>query len=133
MTDDGGQRTDDSISYPSSVVCPPSSDESEYAQLYNLDAAQIAWRRQKIAELKSADLFRQEYPANAAEAFQMSGHDSFIPAPLFARARKANGDLISVDRETSVGLDIAEQTAAKTALQHASLTLAERLLPKIAE
>jgi hypothetical protein len=49
----------------------------------------MAWRRHKIAELRDPILFKQEYPANAAEAFQMSGHDSFIPPQLLARARKA--------------------------------------------
>src|SRR5262249_38217609 len=41
------------------------------------------------AELRDAALFRQEYPACAAEAFETSGHDSFIPAALVAAARKA--------------------------------------------
>jgi hypothetical protein len=49
----------------------------------------MAWRRQKIAELRDPTLFKQEYPATAAEAFQMSGIDSFIPPHLVARARKA--------------------------------------------
>lgn len=49
------------------------------------------------------------------------------------KARKQNGDIISVDRETSVAVDVAEQTAAKSALQNAAITLAERLLPKIAQ
>jgi len=39
--------------------------------------------------------------------------------------------LITADRQTSVGVDIAEQTAAKTALQNAAAELAERLVPKI--
>jgi hypothetical protein len=64
-------------------------EERAYAALYELDDAQLAWRRNKIAELKDAALFRQEYPACAAEAFETSGHDSFIPAHLVARARKA--------------------------------------------
>ena len=67
----------------------PSAEEREYRDLYGLDDAQICWRRQKIAELKDESLFKQEYPANAAEAFQESGHDSFIPPALIARARKA--------------------------------------------
>jgi hypothetical protein len=46
---------------------------------------------------------------------------------------KATGNLIAVDRQTSVAVDIAEQTAAKTALQNAALELAERLLPKLAK
>jgi hypothetical protein len=41
------------------------------------------------------------------------------------------GQLITVDRQTSVAVDITEQTAAKTALQNAALDLAERLLPKL--
>lgn len=47
------------------------------------------------------------------------------------KALKQNGDLITVDRQTSVAVDIAEQTAAKTALQNAAAGLAERLLPKL--
>jgi len=44
-----------------------------------------------------------------------------------ANARK----LITADRQTSVAVDITEQTAAKTALQNAAAELAERLLPKL--
>lgn len=65
------------------------AEEQEYARLYGLDMEQIAWRRNKIAELKDASLFKQEYPATAAEAFQMSGHDSYIKPALVANARKA--------------------------------------------
>ena len=43
----------------------------------------------------------------------------------------ATGNILAVDRQTSVGVDIAEQTAAKTALQNAAGILAERLLPKL--
>jgi hypothetical protein len=39
--------------------------------------------------------------------------------------------LITVERETSVAVDVAEQPAAKTALQNAAAELAERLLPKL--
>jgi len=49
----------------------------------------MAWRRTKIDELGDAMLFKQEYPATAAEAFQMSGHDSYIAPMLVAKARKA--------------------------------------------
>lgn len=63
-------------------------EEQEYQRLYGLDLEQMVWRRNKIAELKDPMLFKQEYPATAAEAFQMSGHDSFIPAQLLVKARK---------------------------------------------
>lgn len=64
-------------------------EEDEYARLYGLDDAQMCWRRQKIVDLRDPILFKQEYPATAAEAFQMSGHDSYIPPALIAKARKA--------------------------------------------
>lgn len=66
----------------------PDDEEREYAELYGLDFEQLAWRRTKIVELKDPVLFKQEYPATAAEAFQMSGHDSYISPALVARARK---------------------------------------------
>lgn len=65
-------------------------EEQEYADQHKLSLEQMAWRRNKIAELKDPLLFKQEYPATAAEAFQMSGHDSFIRAEDVLRARKAN-------------------------------------------
>jgi hypothetical protein len=43
----------------------------------------------------------------------------------------ATGNILVEDRQTSMGVDVAEQTAAKTALQNAADELAERLLPQI--
>lgn len=65
-------------------------DEREYAANHGLSLEQMAWRRAKIAELKDPLLFMQEYPATASEAFQVTGHDSFIPADLVLRARKTD-------------------------------------------
>ena len=67
----------------------PDEEEREYQEQYGLDDQQMCWRRAKIVELKDPVLFKQEYPATAAEAFQMSGHDSYIPTALVAKARKA--------------------------------------------
>ena len=64
-------------------------DEADYAEAYDLTLEQMAWRRAKLAELKDPLLFKQEYPATAAEAFQTTGHDSFIKADAVLRARKA--------------------------------------------
>jgi hypothetical protein len=67
-----------------------SAGDEAYREAHGLDLEQMAWRQNKIAELKDPLLFMQEYPATAAEAFQMSGHDGFIkPGPVLA-ARKAN-------------------------------------------
>lgn len=62
--------------------------EAEYAELHGLDLEQMAWRRAKIAELKDIMLFKQEYPATADEAFQATGHDSFIKSEIVLKARK---------------------------------------------
>lgn len=66
----------------------PTDEERSYMDAYSLSLEQMVWRRAKIAELKDPLLFKQEYPANAAEAFQLSGHDSYIPADLVLAARK---------------------------------------------
>lgn len=65
------------------------AEEEAYRAAHGLDLEQMAWRRNKLAELKDPLLFKQEYPATAAEAFQMTGHDSFIKPEAVLRARKA--------------------------------------------
>jgi hypothetical protein len=45
----------------------------------------------------------------------------------------ATGNILVVDRQTSVGVDVAEQTAAKTALENAADELAERIIPKLVQ
>lgn len=45
----------------------------------------------------------------------------------------ATGKIIATDRQTSVALDLTEQIAGKTALQNAAASIAERLLPKLAQ
>lgn len=42
---------------------------------------------------------------------------------------RATGNLLLVDRQTSVAVDLSEQVAAKTALQNAAMELAERMIP----
>jgi hypothetical protein len=64
-------------------------EEQAYAGAHKLDLEQMVWRRAKIAELKDPLLFKQEYPATAQEAFQLTGHDSFIKSELVLQARKA--------------------------------------------
>jgi hypothetical protein len=45
---------------------------------------------------------------------------------------RETGNIIVSDRQTSVAVDITEQTSAKTALQNAAMDLAERVIPKLA-
>lgn len=63
-------------------------EEQEYADAHHIGLEQMVWRRNKMAELKDPLLFKQEYPASAAEAFQMTGHDSYIKPEAIMRARK---------------------------------------------
>lgn len=47
------------------------------------------------------------------------------------KAHDKEGDILTADRQTSVAVDIAEQTAAKTALEKAAEEMAKRVLPKL--
>jgi len=72
-----------------------SAEEKKLASQYKLDLNQMYWRRMKIAELTTDGIdgtkaFKQEYPMNAAEAFQFSGGDGLITADQCMKARKAN-------------------------------------------
>ena len=51
-------------------------EEDELVEKYNLEDEQLYWRRLKIAE-GGARKFQQEYPANAEEAFIVSGNTVF--------------------------------------------------------
>jgi hypothetical protein len=69
-------------------------DEIDLKEQYELDDQQINWRRQKIIDLSAngADgeaAFKQEYPMNAAEAFQLTGKLGLIKPKWVTRARKA--------------------------------------------
>ena len=44
---------------------------------------------------------------------------------------RQDGRLLAVDRQTSVAVDIAEATAAKSALENAAADLADRLATKL--
>jgi hypothetical protein len=49
------------------------------------------------------------------------------------KIQKRTGEILAVDRQTSVAVDITEQTVAKTALQEAAAELAERIVPKMGQ
>ncbi|TXG78023.1 hypothetical protein E6Q11_01795 [Candidatus Dojkabacteria bacterium] len=81
-----------------------SDEELDYKNAYNLDNEQIYWRRMKIAELKSHILFKQEYPANAAEAFQTSGESVYIHPDKVLAARKSKSEAFG---PLVIGVDVA--------------------------
>lgn len=55
----------------------PTDEEKELAKTYCLDHEQLAWRRSKIGELRSSDIFKQEFPCCHEEAFLSSGRKVF--------------------------------------------------------
>lgn len=76
----------------------PSETWVEYQNLYGLTDAQLYWGWLKNRELaviaggtpdEPCWQFKQEYPANADEAFQTSGEEAFIKPEVVLRARKA--------------------------------------------
>lgn len=68
-----------------------SEQDDIYKSSYALTDEQMSWRANKISILGDL-LFMQEYPATASEAFQLTGHDSYIPPALLLKARKNSCD-----------------------------------------
>lgn len=66
--------------------------EQEYADTFKVNLRQMCWRRNKIIELRSLQLFQREYPATPSEAWTAPpGMEPFIQAILVMRARKRTG------------------------------------------
>lgn len=63
-------------------------EDRRYQRLHKLSLGQMAWRASKIVELRSRVLFKQEYPATAAEMFEGTGQSSYIDPELVMQARK---------------------------------------------
>ena len=68
----------------------PTAEEKDLIQIFGLTLEQVVWRRNKIRDDFNGKIerFMQEYPATATEAFQTTGHESFIPPALVMKARK---------------------------------------------
>lgn len=92
------------------------TEEAEYQAAHGLDLEQIVWRRAKTVELNNDEaLFMQEYPATAAEAFQMAGLDPYIKPKTVMAARKC----VLVDAPTGprhLGVDPARFGDDRTSL-----------------
>lgn len=71
------------------------SQEIDLQKLYGLTLEQLQWRRLKIVNLSlngqnGEKAFMQEYPCNSAEAFQLTGEDTYINGDIVMRARKCD-------------------------------------------
>lgn len=86
------------------IVTP---EEQKLIDLYGLTKEQLAWRRSKIVELSVNGMngekaFMQEYPCNAAEAFQNTGEDTYFDTASVMALRKTEAEaqgplLVGVD------------------------------------
>ena len=87
----------------------------------------------KVADANAKEKPELEISGEAFSAYGMQkGNLISCKSRIEIKVRDVAADkILLVDRQTSVGVDIAEQTAAKTALENAADTLAERLLPKL--
>lgn len=80
--------------------------EVEYQQTYGLTDGQMLWRREKIHELGSVGLFRQEYPVDIVEAFSAADIEGvFIKPAYILKARKRKME--EVDAPLILGVDPA--------------------------
>lgn len=87
----------------------------------------------KLKDEKSPDKADIEITGDAFSAFGLrKGNLISCKARVEIKARTSGGDIVVVDSQTSVAIDVAEQTAAKTALQNAAAELAERVVSKLA-
>ncbi len=87
----------------------------------------------KVADDKSDAKPEIEITGEALSEFGMrKGNLVSCKARVEIKVReRSTGNLLFVDRQTSVAVDLTEQIAAKTALQKAAAELAERVLPKL--
>lgn len=91
----------------------PSAEEQEYQELHGLTDEQLCWAHFENIQVGGEPgvlcaMFRQENPATAAEAFQSTGTDSFIPAEAVLRARRL--EIVAAAYEglpRVIGVDVA--------------------------
>ena len=89
----------------------------------------------KVMDDKSREEADIEITGDAFSAYGMrKGNLISCKARVEVKAQKRkDGQIVATDRQTAAAVDIAEQTAAKTALQNAATELAERFVPNLAK
>lgn len=84
-------------------------DENDLAKKHGLDDAQLYWRRRKIAN-NGLDLFKQEYPCTAEEAFLTSGRPVFLQETIRDMLDAAHEPIARMAVEqVAVGNDVTDK------------------------
>lgn len=95
------------------------ADERDLIGQFNLNEAQLAWRRKKIVELGGSDMgldrFRHEYPNTPEEAFASSQDKKLIPSTIVRAAINRNVALIEKWKPIW-GVDVAWMGKDRTTL-----------------
>jgi hypothetical protein len=81
------------------LVFEKTPDEIDLVAAFGLDDAQIYWRRREIAK-NGIELFKQEYPSTADEAFITSGRPVFLTEALLDCIKRAPPVLATMAVET---------------------------------
>jgi len=85
-----------------------------------------------IVDEKSKERADIEITGDAFSAFGLrKGNLISCRGRVELKAQRKSGEIVVVDRQTSVAVDISEQIAAKKALEEAATQLAERIVPKL--
>lgn len=94
-------------------------DEQELAKQFGLDDAQLYWRRRKIAT-NGTDLFRQEYPCTADEAFITSGRPVFNIDAVLEMKQKAKAPIcrMAVEPGADGTLQVVEHPRGELLVYH---------------
>jgi hypothetical protein len=98
----------------------PSPEEEEYQRVNKLTDEQLCWMHYENISVGGepgiiSPIFRQENPANAAEAFQTTGTDSLIPNEAILRARRLDLDIrLYKDLPRVLGVDVARGGSDRT-------------------
>lgn len=88
-------------------------EESDLAERFELDDAQLEWRRKKIAAT-GRELFMQEYPCTPDEAFIASGRPVFDPAQIEELKSAAPAVIRRMDvEETEAGWRISDMSVGR--------------------
>jgi predicted phage terminase large subunit-like protein len=91
----------------------PTPEEQDVAARFGLDAAQICWRREKIAALDGIFAFRREYPASPEEAFLADNPHALWTRETIAKNRRGREGLPQMKRVV-VAIDPAVSAKASS-------------------